>query len=222
MIKALVCVIWRDLTLYIRHRGEWASPLLFFIMIASLFPIMIGNDPKTLSKLAPFVIWICVVLSLLMSLETIFRSDYQEGTLEQFVLSPYPLSILLFGKCIAHCLAMGFPLLIVAILFGLLLNVSEQGIIVLWVSLLLGIPSLSIVGGIGAALTIGLQRGGILLAILILPLMIPIVIFGANAVAAANQDLPYHSEILLMGAFLLFVLALGPIATAAALRVSIE
>jgi heme exporter protein B len=165
---------------------------------------------------------VAVLLSLVMSLESVFRTDIQEGSLEQFVLSPYPLSMLMFAKSMAHCVAMGLPLLLLAPIFSLTLHLDAMGIIVLWITLSLGIPTISLVGSIAAALTIGLQRGGLLLAIITLPLIMPIVIFGASGVRAASLGLPFYSEILFLAAFLFLALVLGPVAVAAAVRVSLD
>ncbi len=222
MLKAFFCIIWRDLQLYSRRRGEWVMPLLFFVMVISLFPMALGVEPHLLARLAPAIIWVAVVLALLMSLDNVFKSDYQQGALEQFVLSPYPLSLLILGKSIAHWIAIGLPLLLLAPLFSVLLNLPFAGVGVLWVTLLLGIPTLSLIGSIGAALTVGLQQGGLLLAILVLPFMVPIVIFAASGVAAAGNGAPFYSELLLLAALLLLTLALGPVAISFALRVSIE
>jgi len=221
MLKALCCIIQRDLRLTFRRRGECVMPLFFLVIVSSLFPMALGSDPKLLAQLAPAIIWVGVVLSLLMSLDRLFRSDAQAGILEQFVLSPYPLSLLMLGKSVAHGLVMGVPLLLLAPVLCLLLQGSFESLGVLWLSLVLGIPTLSLTGSVGAALTIGLREGGALLAIIILPLMIPIVIFGASAVTAANQGISYDSELLLLGALLLLAVVLGPVAISAALRASV-
>lgn len=217
----MCCVITRDLQLYFQRRGEYLIPLLFFIIVISLFPMGLGPDPKLLSRIAPAVIWVAVVLSLLMSLDSFFRQDYQEGSLEQFVLSPYPLSLLLLGKAIAHWIVIGIPLLILAPIFSILLQGSTTGLEVLALTLILGIPTLSLMGSIGAALTIGLSGGGLLLAVLVLPLMMPIVIFGASAVAAAIEGMPFYSELWLLGALFVLVLVAGPVALSAAVRTSL-
>lgn len=214
-------VIARDLRLYFQRRGECFIPLLFFVLVVSLFPMGLGPDPKLLTQIAPAVIWVAVVLSLLMTLEGLFRQDYQEGSLEQFVLSPYPLSVLLLGKSIAHWIMIGVPLLLLAPIFYLIFQGTTAGLGVLALTLLLGIPTLSLMGSIGAALTIGLPGGGLLLAVLVLPIMMPIVIFGASAVAAATLGMPVYSEIFLLLALLVLTLALGPIALSTAIRASL-
>lgn len=217
----MYCVIGRDLSFYFQRRGECLIPLLFFIIVVSLFPMGLGPDSKLLTRIAPAVIWVAVVLSLLMSLESVFRQDYQEGTLEQFVLSPYPLSLLLLGKSIAHWVMIGIPLLVLAPFLSLLLQGSIEGLGVLGLTLILGIPTLSLLGSIGAALTIGLSNGGVLLAVLVLPLMMPIVIFSASAVAAAMQGLAFYSELLLLAALFVLALVLGPVALSIAVRASL-
>lgn len=222
MIKPLLCIIGRDLTLCIRRRGEWIMPMIYFLMVASLFPVAIDPTPEVLAKLAPGTIWVAVVLSLLMSLENLFRTDYQAGSLEYLMLSPYPLPVLVLGKCIAHWVAVGIPLIVLAPLIGLLLNLSFIGIWILWITLLLGIPTLSLLGSVGVALTIGLHRGGILLAILGLPLMMPVIIFGTSAVVKANQNLPFTAELLLLTALLVLALGFVPLAVSAAIKVSVE
>lgn len=221
MLKAIRFVIARDLRLYFQRRGECLIPLLFFILVVSLFPMGLGPDPKLLTQIAPAIIWIAVVLSLLMSLEGLFKQDYLEGSLEQFVLSPYPLSLLLLGKSIAHWITIGVPLLLLAPIFYLILQGTTKGLEVLGLTLLLGIPTLSLMGSVGAALTIGLPGGGLLLAVLVLPIMMPIVIFGASAAAAATLGMPFYSEIYLLTALLVLALALGPIALSTAIRASL-
>ncbi len=221
MLNAMCCVITRDLRLYFQRRGEYLIPLLFFTIVISLFPMGLGVDPKLLSRIAPAAIWIAVVLSLLMSLDSLFRQDYQEGSLEQFVLSPYPLSLLLLGKTIAHWIVIGIPLLILAPIFSLILQGSTTGLGVLVLTVMLGIPTLSLMGSIGAALTIGLPGGGLLLAVLVLPMMMPIVIFGTSAVTAAIGGMPFYSEIWLLLALFILALVAGPVALSAAVRTSL-
>jgi heme exporter protein B len=215
------CVMMRDLRLYFQRRGECLIPVLFFIIVVSLFPIGLGPDPKLLAQVAPAIIWVAVVLSLLMSLDSVFRQDYQEGNLEQFALSPYPLSLLLLGKSIAHWIMIGLPLVLLAPVFYLILQGTTDGLGVLLVTLLLGIPILSLVGSIAAALTIGLPGGGLLLAVLVLPIMMPIVIFGTSAVTAATEGMLFYSELLLLAALFVLALVLAPVALAASVRISL-
>lgn len=222
MLNAFCAVIGRDLTLYRRRSGEWTMPILFFVMVVSVFSMALGWERAALSKSAPAIIWVAVVLALLMSVEGILRSEYQEGALEQLALSPYPLPVLILGKSIAHCIALGLPLMALAPICGLLLPISTSGITVLMMTLALGIPTVSLIGTIGAALTVTVEEGGALLAVLILPLMVPIVIFSTSGITAANAGLPFYAELLCLSALLLLTLALGPVAIAFVLRVSIE
>jgi heme exporter protein B len=212
VLNAMGCVIKRDLKLYIQQWGECLVSLLFFVLVVSLFPMGLGADPKLLARITPAVIWVAVVLSLLLSLENVFRQDYQEGSLEQMVLSPYPLCILLLGKSIAHWIMVGVPLLILAPCLSILLQGSTQGLGVLGLTLIFGIPTLSLIGSIGAALTIGLPNGGALLAVLVIPIMIPIVIFGASALSAAIGGDFFYSELYLLAALFVLALVLGPVA----------
>lgn len=221
MLTAFASVVKRDLRLYFQRSGEYFFPLFFFMMVVSLFPMGLGPDPKLLAQIAPAVIWIAVVLALLMSIDSLFRQDYIDGSLEQFALSPYPLSLLLMGKSIAHWIMLGIPLLALAPLFNLILEGSTEVTSVLGLTLILGIPTLSLIGSIGAALTIGLPNGGALLAVLVLPLMIPIVIFGTSAVSAAAEGMPFYSEILFLAALFVLALVLGPVALSAAVRASL-
>lgn len=222
MLKAFKTIIWRDLLLYARRQGEWSNPLLFFVVVVSLFPLALGSYLNSLAIITPAVIWVAVVLALLMSLENLFRLDYQEGALEQLLLSPYPLSGLLLGKMIAHWIAIGMPLLMLAPLLKVVLQGHAKGWSALCLSLLLGIPTLSLIGSIGAALTIGLQQSGLLLTVLVLPLMLPIVIFAASSVMAASQGLPFGAELLWLGALLVLALGLAPVALGAAIKISLH
>lgn len=221
VLKAMRCIVMRDLRLYFQRRGECLIPVLFFIIVVSLFPMGLGPDPKLLAQIAPAIVWVAVVLSLLMSLENVFKQDYQEGSLEQFALSPYPLSLLLLGKSIAHWIMIGLPLLLLAPIFCLILQGTADGLGVLVLTLLLGIPILSLIGSVGAALTIGLPGGGLLLAVLVLPLMMPMVIFGASAVTAATQGMPFYSELLLLAALFIFALVVAPAVLATSVRTSL-
>lgn len=221
MLKALYCMIKRDLRLYFQQWGECLMPVFFFIVVVALFPMGLGVEPKLLTRIAPAVIWIAIVLSLLMSLENIFRQDYQEGSLEQMILSPYPLSILLLGKSIAHWLMIGLPLFILAPFLHMLLQGSSEGLGVLALTLLFAIPTLSLIGSMGAALTIGLPNGGALLAVLVLPMMIPVVIFGTSALTAAVEGTFFDSELYILAAFFVLTLALGPVALSNAVRTSV-
>ncbi len=207
----------RDLLLVLRHRSDAANPLLFFLMVASIFPLGIGPEANTLQQIAPGIIWIAALLATLLSLESIFRSDFDDGSLEQLILSPHPLPLLVLAKTLAHWLATGLPLILLAPLMGLLFGISGWPLVILLITLLLGTPALSLVGSVGVALTVGLRRGGLLLALLLLPLYVPILIFSAGAVEIAAQGLPADGQLYLLSALLVLAATLAPIATSAAL-----
>ena len=221
MMSAFSMVLRRDLRIAFRHRAQLALPLLFFVMVVSLFPLAVSPSLEVLRTMAPGIIWVAALLATLLSLDNMFRSDFDDGTLEQFLLSPYPTSALVLAKIIAHWLVTGLPLIIVAPLLGVLTGLPGQTMGVLIASLALGTPVLSLVGAIGVALTIGLKRGGALLSLLVLPLFVPVLIFGANAVGASQSGLEVTGQLYLLGSLLLLSLSLAPLAAAAALRVTI-
>ncbi len=216
-----ISVLMRDLTLAFRHRGELANPLMFFVMVVSLFPLGIGPAPSTLAEIAPGIIWVAALLASMLALDAMFRTDFEDGSLEQMALSHHPLSVIVLAKVLAHWLITGLPLLIVAPLLGVLLYLPDNAMVVLVLSLALGTPVLSLVGAIGTGLTVGLKRGGVLLSLLVLPLYVPVLIFGALAVNDATAGLNVTGHLYLMGALLVLSIALSPLATAAAIRVSI-
>lgn len=220
--NAFLQVLIRDLTLAFRHRGEMANPLLFFVIVVTLFPLGVGPTPSVLENIAPGIIWVAALLSAMLSLDGMFRSDFEDGSLEQITLSHHPLSVLVLAKIIAHWLITGLPLIFVAPLLGVLLYLPTDAMITLVITLALGTPILSLVGAIGMGLTVGLKRGGVLLSLLILPLYIPVLIFGSMAVNESAAGLPVDGYIYILGALLLFTLALSPIATAASTRISIS
>ncbi len=218
---ALAALLRRDLMLAFRHRGELANPLLFFVIVVTLFPLGVGPESATLGRIAPGILWVAALLASLLSLETIFRSDFDDGSLEQMLLSPHPAALLAAVKVLVHWLVTGVPLILLAPLLGVLLHLSPAAMGTLLASLALGTPVLSLVGAIGVALTVGLRRGGILLALLILPLYTPVLIFGASAVANAAAGLPVAGQLYLLAALLVLALTLAPLAIAAALRISL-
>lgn len=222
MLKALSGIIMRDLTLYMRRRGDCLMPVVYFVMVVSLFPMALDLEPVLLAQLIPGIIWVAVVLSLLMSLENLYRSDHQEGSFEQFMLSSYPLPVLLLGKSIAHWLAIGLPLLLLAPMIGFLLHLPLPVVWVLWLTLLIGIPTISLLATIGVALTIGLHRGGLLLAVLVLPLIMPVMIFGSLCVKQASQGMPFSAELFLLLALLVLTLGFVPVVIATAVRIGVE
>jgi heme exporter protein B len=222
LLRAFTLLLKRDLTLAIRHRAEMINPLLFFVLVTSLFPLGIGADPKLLQAVGPGVIWVAALLAALLSLEGIFRSDFEDGTLEQFLLSSHPVSVLVLAKVLAHWLITGLPLLVISPLLGVLLGLPGDAIMILLVTLTLGTPVLSLIGAVGVALTVGLRKGGMILSLLVLPLYVPLLIFAANAVDTAAAGLPVTAHLSLISALLVLALSLSPLATAAALRISLS
>lgn len=220
--KAFVAIIKRDLTLALRTRSEIANPLIFFVIIVSLFPLAVSPEPGLLKTMAPGVIWVAALLSTMLSMDSIFRSDFEDGSLEQMLLSPHPMPILVLGKVIAHWLASGLPLIFLAPLLGVLLFLPNEAMPALLATLALGTPVLSLVGAIGVALTVGLRRGGVLLSLLVLPLYIPVLIFASNAIATAAADLSIKGQLYFLAAMFALALTLAPLATAAALRISLR
>ncbi|WP_396662796.1 heme exporter protein CcmB [Methylocaldum szegediense] len=212
----------RDLLLAFRHRGELVNPLLFFLIVVTLFPLGVSPDKVLLRQIAPGVIWIAALLAALYSLENMFRSDFDDGSLEQLALSPYPLSLLVLAKVLAHWLVSGLPMLLLAPLLAMFLSMPSASVTVLELTLLIGTPLLSLIGSIGVALTVGLRRGGILLTLLVLPLYIPVLIFATNAVSAAAAGLSVTGQLYFLAAMLVLALTLVPLATAAALRISLS
>ena len=222
LTAAFFAIIRRDLVLALRRRSEIANPLLFFVLVITLFPLGIGAQPNLLAASAPGIIWVSALLAAMLSLDSLFRSDFDDGSLEQIVLSPHPTSILILGKILAHWLVTGLPLMMMAPLLAVFLGLPEPSIGILLLTLLLGTPVLSLIGAIGVALTVGLRRGGMILSLLVLPLYVPVLIFASNAVSMAGSGLPVTAQINILIAILLFTLVLAPWPTAAALRMSIN
>jgi heme exporter protein B len=220
--SAFLLLLRRDLILAFRRRAELMNPLLFFVLVTALFPLGIGTNPVLLKAVGPGVIWVAALLASLLSLESVFRSDFEDGSLEQFLLCAHPVSILVLAKVLAHWLVTGLPLILVAPLLGVLLALPANAMWVLVATLALGTPVLSLVGAIGTALTVGLRRGGVLLSLLVLPLYIPVLIFGANAVGTAADGLPVIGQLYFLGALLVLSLTLAPLAIGAALRISLS
>ena len=191
-------------------------------MIVTLFPLGVSPDVVLLRKIAPGVIWIAALLAALFSLESLFRSDFEDGALEQMLLSPQPLSLLVLAKVLAHWLVSGLPMLLLAPLLGLLMAMPQAAIAALELTLAIGTPLLSLIGAIGVALTVGLRRGGVLLTLLIMPLYIPVLIFATNAVTAAAAGMPIAGQIYFLASLLVLALTLAPLAIAAALRISVS
>ncbi|TAN83893.1 MAG: heme exporter protein CcmB [Gallionella sp.] len=222
MLGLLVLVIRRDLVLAMRRRADMLTTLIFFVMVVSLFPLGVGPEMDMLRKMAAGVLWVAALLSSMLSLGRLFSADYLDGTLEQMMLAPQSLSVLVLGKMVAHWMVSGLPLVLMAPVLGLQFDMSAQALGVLIAGLLLGTPVLSMVGAIGAALTLGLRGGGVLLSLLVLPLCIPVLIFGTGAVEASTAGLGVASHLSLLGALLVLALAFTPWVTAQALRISME
>ncbi|KHF25655.1 heme exporter protein CcmB [Solemya velum gill symbiont] len=220
--SAFIQLIRRDLVLALRRRSELANPILFFVMVIVLFPLGIGAEPNLLARMAPGIVWVSALLAALLSMDAIFRSDFEDGTLEQLLLSAQPLPVLILAKVSAHWLVTGLPLLIVAPLLAVFLGMSETALGALLISLALGTPVLSLIGTIGVALTVGLRRGGVILSLLVLPLYVPVLIFGASMVDSAATGLSFSGQIYILAAFLALALSLAPVAAASALRISLS
>lgn len=220
MLKAFFHLLARDLRLAFRSRHELANPLIFFVLVVTLFPLAVSPSAEVLRVMAPGVIWVSALLSVLLSLDRLFKQDYEDGSLDQLMLSPNPLVILVLAKVCAHWLLTGLPLVLVAPLLGMFMYVPEEAIGVLMLSLLLGTPVLSLVGAIGVSLTVAVNRGGVLLSLIILPLYIPVLIFGANAVDVASDGMSVRGQMLFLAAVLALAVSLAPLATAVALRIT--
>jgi len=222
MLATLRWVIQRDVILAWRGRSGVLSTLFFFIIVVSLFPLSIGPEMDILRTIAPGVVWVAALLASMLSLDRMFSHDYLDGSLDQLMLTPQPLSIIVLGKIIAHWLVTGAPLILIAPIVGLQFDLPPGTLATLVGSLMLGTPALSLIGAVGAALTLGLRGGGVLVSLLILPLCIPVLIFGAGAVGAALSGSSAEPHLSLLGAVLVLALSFAPWATAAALRISTE
>ena len=215
-------VVRRDLLLAMRRRADVLTTLIFFVMVVSLFPLGVGPEMDMLRKMASGVVWVAALLASMLSLPRMFSADYADGTLEQMMLAPQSLSILVLGKIIAHWMLSGLPLALIAPVLGLQFDMSAPALWTLVLALLLGTPVLSMIGAVGAALTLGLRGGGVLVSLLVLPLCIPVLIFGAGAVEAVTSGMSVVSNLSFLGAFMLFALVFTPFVAAQALRISME
>ena len=215
-------IVVRDLMLAWRRRADVLSTLFFFVIVVSLFPLGVGPEASLLRSIAPGVVWVAALLASMLSLNRVFANDYQDGTLEQMLLTPQPLYLVVMGKVVSQWLVSELPLVLIAPLIGVQFDLQPNTLLVLFISLLLGTPVLSLIGSVGAALTLGLRGGGVLIALLILPLYIPVLIFGAGAVDASIIGVSALPNIYLLGALLAISLVFAPWATAAALRISLE
>jgi heme exporter protein B len=215
-------IVWRDLILAWRRRADALSTLFFFVIVVSLFPLGVGPETELLKSIAPGVVWVAALLASMLSLGRLFANDYQDGTLEQLLLTPQPLYLIVLGKVAAQWVTSELPLVCIAPLLGAQFGLSNEALLILVVSLALGTPVLSLMGSIGAALTLGLRSSSVLISILVLPLYIPVLIFGAGAVEANIIGQPSASHLYLLGAISVLSIIFAPWATAAALRISVE
>ncbi|MCP4956054.1 heme exporter protein CcmB [Photobacterium aquimaris] len=222
MLNTLVQIIRRELLIAYRRQADIFNPLWFFIIVITLFPLGIGPEPNLLARIAPGIIWVAALLAALLSMERLFRDDYLDGSLEQMLLMPVPLSVAAFAKMIAHWLLTGLPLILISPLLAILLSLNWHTWIAVLLTLLIGTPTLSFLGAIGMALTVGLRKGGVLLSLLILPLYIPVLIFATSAIEAASLGMAYDGQLAILGAMLVGSLTLAPFAVAASLRISVN
>ena len=222
MLSVLRVIIQRDLLLAMRRRAEVVNALLFFVIVASLFPLGVGPEVNLLRTIAPGVIWVAALLASLLALGRMFAPDHADGTLEQQLLASAPLSVIVVGKVIAHWLVSGLPLLLLAPVLAVQFDLPAESLLVMTAALLLGTPTLTLIGAIGAALTLGVRGASVLLALLVLPLYVPVLILGTTAVDAAASGIGAQAHLLLLAAFLVFAAAFAPVAVAAALRIAME
>ncbi|MCD0501404.1 heme exporter protein CcmB [Bordetella petrii] len=221
MIKVLILLLIRELKLLCRRPAELATPLLFFCLVIALFPLAVGPQSQLLQSVAPGLVWVAALLAVLLSLDGLFRSDLEDGSLEQWLLSPHPLAVLALAKVLAHWACSGLALVAMAPVLALVLGLPAHCVPVLMLSLLLGTPVLSLLGAVGASLTVGLRRSGLLLALLILPLYIPVLILGGGAVQAAQQGLPAAAHLLWLASLAVLALTLAPFSIAAGVSLSV-
>jgi len=221
-LKAILAVARRDLLMVMRRKSEVLTALFFFVIVTSLFPLGIGPEPALLRKIAPGVLWVAALLATMLGLQRMFAADHADGTLEQMAISPTPLVMLVVGKIGAHWLVSGLPLVLIAPILGIQFDLDASALGVLVIALTLGTPLLSLIGSIGAALTLGVRGGGVLLSLLVLPLFIPALIFGAGAVEAHISGMGAGGHLSLLAAMLALAVFFAPWATTAALRIALE
>lgn len=222
MARLVLAIMRRDMLAALRRGSEWSNPLIFFVMVCTLFPLGLGPDPKQLAVLAPGVLWVVALLAAMLATDSLFRGDYDDGTLEQVLLSGAPLYPQVLAKTLAHWCLTGLPLSLASPLLGVLLQLPSPGMWALLISLAVGTLVLSVVGAIGAGLTVGLRKGGLLLSLIVLPLYVPVLIFGSSAVKTAVEGAAYLPQLAVLGALLLGALGLAPLAIGAALRISAD
>ena len=212
----------RELLMSLRRGSEITNPLMFFVLVIALFPLGIGPEQKQLAQYAPGILWVVALLASLLAIDGLFQSDYQDGSLEQMIISPRPLFLIILAKVTSHWLMTGLPLTLISPLMALLLHLPSQGIPALMAGLAIGTAVLSLLGAIGAGLTVGLQRSGVLVSLLILPLYTPVLIFGSSAVQVSIEGLAYDRHLAVIGGFLCLAIALAPFAISLGVRISVE
>jgi len=222
VLTALRAIVGRDLRLAVRQGFEGALAVVFFVLAAALFPFGVGPEPAILARIAAGVLWVAALLAVLLSLDRLFQADYEDGSLDLLALAPPPLTLVVAAKALANWLTTGVPLMAAAPVIAMLLQLDGRALPALVAALALGTPTLSLIGAVGAALVLGARRGGVLLALLVLPLYLPVLIFGVAAVDAAVLGLPVAPHLLLLGGLFLAALALAPWAAAGALRLALE
>ncbi|HJP20632.1 MAG: heme exporter protein CcmB [Alphaproteobacteria bacterium] len=221
-MKRFGALVARDLRLAWRQGSASSLVVTFFVLTVTLFPLGVGPELNILQRMSSGVIWVAALLASMLSLDRLFQADFEDGSLDLLALSPLPLELAVVAKCAAHWLTTGLPLILAAPILAVLLHMEGEGFLTLIAAMALGTPSLSLIGAIGAALTVGMRRGGVLLSLLVLPLYIPVLIFGVGAVDAAIGGLTQEPHLLILGAILLAALPLCPWAAAAALRLNLE
>ena len=222
MLRGFLLVLIRDLSLALRQSSDVAAIVMFFVLTVVIFPFGVGPEPSVLERIAPGILWVTALLAAMLSLERQFLADYEDGSLELLVLTPVPLELVVLAKAAAHWLTTGVPLVLAAPILGVVLRLPPEATGTLIATLALGTPTLSLIGGIGAALTLGSRRGGVLISLLVIPLFIPVLIFGAAAVDAVIAGFSVTSHLMVLGGMLLGALVLAPWATAAAVRQAVE
>lgn len=221
-MTVFLAILWRDTRLGLGAQGAALTSLLFFVLAVSLFPLGVGPEPQILARIAAGVVWVAALLAAQLSLDRVFQADFEDGTLDLLARAPLPLSLVVTAKILAHWFTTGLPLALISPLLAILLQMDFAALPTLLLALLLGTPSLSLIGGIGAALTLGARRGAVLVPLLTLPLLVPVLIFGVGAVEAAAFGLSPRPHLLLLGAFLALSAVLSPFASAAALKLALE
>ena len=222
MFKSILTLLRQEILITLRQAFSWVTPLLFFVIVVCLFPLGLGPDSILLEKIAPGIIWVAVLLAILLSMGDLFKREAEEGTLELQLLSPHSLTLLVACKTFSHWLTHCLPLILISPVLGILLHLRAQEEATLILTLLLGTPTLILLGAIGSALTIGVRQGGLLLPVVIMPLYIPVLIFGSGAITAASQHLMIGGYVAILGAILLFTAAFAPFLTGIALRIGVN